>query len=220
MLNIHWKDWCWSSSTSAPDAKSWLIGKDPDAGKDWRQEEKGTTEDKMVEWHHQFTGHEFEQAPGIGDGQRRLVWCHQWGCKELDTAEQLIWTDWILSKCISHRWIQFGSKLNFFSFSIGILELVWWQLARLKRKSGLNHRGVTLLGSVHSTVSIHPFPYLLKDSPLDLSHLEGWAGHDAHTPPPAPWVPTSAPRAWSPTWARLEMWVQRDLYPSLGLMTA
>ena len=52
-----------------PDAKNWLIGKDPDAGKDWRQEEKGTTENEMVEWHHQLNGHGFEQAPGVGDGQ-------------------------------------------------------------------------------------------------------------------------------------------------------
>ena len=51
-----------------PDAKNWLIGKDPDAGKDWRQEEKGMSEDGMVGWHHQLDGHEFEQAPGVGDG--------------------------------------------------------------------------------------------------------------------------------------------------------
>ena len=110
-------------------------------------------------------------------------------------AEQLIWTDWILSKCISHVWIPSGSKLNFFFFfSIGILELICWHLTRLKRKSGLSHRGVTLLGSVHSTVSIHPFPYcLLKDSPLGLSHPEGWTGHDANTPPPAPWMPMVHP---------------------------
>ena len=76
-----------------PDAKSWLTGKDPDAGKDWRQEEKGTTEDKMVGWHHQLDGHEFEQAPGVGDGQRSLACCSPWGRKELDTAEQLNWTD-------------------------------------------------------------------------------------------------------------------------------
>ena len=52
-----------------PDAKNWLIGKDPDTGKDWRQEEKGATEDEMVGWHHQLNGREFEPAPGVGDGQ-------------------------------------------------------------------------------------------------------------------------------------------------------
>ena len=68
-----------------PDVKSWLSGKDPDAGKDWGQK-KGTTEDDMVGWHHQHDGHEFEQAPGVGDGQGSLVCCSLWGCKELDTT--------------------------------------------------------------------------------------------------------------------------------------
>ena len=72
-----------------PDVKNWLIGKDPDAGKDWRQEEKGMTEDEMVGWHHRHNGHEFEQAPGVGDGQGSLVCCSLWGCKELDTTEWL-----------------------------------------------------------------------------------------------------------------------------------
>ena len=64
-----------------PDAKSWLIGKDPDTGKDWRQEEKGATEDEMVGWHHQLDGHEFEQALGVGDGQGSLVCCSLWSPK-------------------------------------------------------------------------------------------------------------------------------------------
>ena len=79
-----------------PDAKSWLIWKDSDAGKDWRQEEKGTTEDEMVGWHHRLNGHEFEQALGVGDGQGGLVCCSLWGHKESDMTEQLNWTDWIM----------------------------------------------------------------------------------------------------------------------------
>ena len=75
-----------------PDVKSWLIGKDPDAGKDWRQEEKGTTVDDMVEWHHRLDGHEFEQAPGVDDGQRSSACCSPWSLKESDTTEQLNWT--------------------------------------------------------------------------------------------------------------------------------
>ena len=71
------------------DAKNWLIGKDPDAGRDWRQEEKGTTEKGMVGWHHWLNGHEFEQAPGVGDGQRSLACCNPWGHKELDMTEWL-----------------------------------------------------------------------------------------------------------------------------------
>ena len=76
-----------------PDAKNWLIGNDPDAGKDWRQEEKGMTEDEMVGWHHWLNGHEFEQALGVGDGQGSLVCCSPWGGKESDMPEQLNWTE-------------------------------------------------------------------------------------------------------------------------------
>ena len=73
--------------------KNWLIGKDPDAGKDWRQEEKGTTEADKVGWHHWLNGYEFEQAPGVGDGQRGLACCSPWGCKELDRTKWLNWTE-------------------------------------------------------------------------------------------------------------------------------
>ena len=72
-----------------PDAKNWLIWKDPDAGKDWRQEEKGTTEDEMVGCHHQLNGHEFEQSLGVGDGAGNLVCCSAWGHKESDTTERV-----------------------------------------------------------------------------------------------------------------------------------
>ena len=71
------------------DAKNWLIGKAPDAGKDWRQ--KGMTEDEMAGWHHQLNRHEFEQALGVGDGQRSLVCCSPWGHKESDMTEWLNW---------------------------------------------------------------------------------------------------------------------------------
>ena len=72
-----------------PDVKSQLIGKNPDAGKDWRQEEKGMTQDQMVGWHHRLDGHEFEQAPEGGDGQGGLACCSSWGRKESDVPEQL-----------------------------------------------------------------------------------------------------------------------------------
>ena len=77
----------------SPDAKNWLIGKDPDAGKDWRQKEKGTTEDEMVGWHHRLDGHEFEQALRVGERQGSLECCSPWGHKEADTTEQLNWTE-------------------------------------------------------------------------------------------------------------------------------
>ena len=67
--------------------------KDPNAGKDWRQEEKGMTEDEMVGWHHQLNGQEFRQAPGDGEGQGSRECCRPWGCKELDTTEPLNWTE-------------------------------------------------------------------------------------------------------------------------------
>ena len=72
-----------------PDVKNWLLRKDPDAGKDWRQEEKGTTEDQMIGCHHWLNGHEFEQAPGIGDGQGSLVCCSPWCPPKLDMTEWL-----------------------------------------------------------------------------------------------------------------------------------
>ena len=76
-----------------PHAKSWLIGKDPDVGRDWRQEEKGTAEDEMAGWHHRLDGHEFEWTPGVGDGQGGLVCCDSWGPKESDRTERLNWTE-------------------------------------------------------------------------------------------------------------------------------
>ena len=71
------------------DAKNWLIGKDPDAGKDWRREEKGTTENEMVGWHHRLNGHEVEQALGDSEGQGSLACYSSWSLKELDTTEWL-----------------------------------------------------------------------------------------------------------------------------------
>ena len=76
-----------------PDAKGWLTGKDPDAGKGWGQEEKGTIEDEMAGWHHWLNGRGFEQALGVSDGQGSLECCSSWGCKESDTTEWLNWTD-------------------------------------------------------------------------------------------------------------------------------
>ena len=76
-----------------PDVKNWLVGKDPDAGKYWRREEKGMTENEMVGWHHQLNGHEFEQPPGVDEGQGSLACCSPWGHKESDMTEWLNWTD-------------------------------------------------------------------------------------------------------------------------------
>ena len=75
-----------------PDVKSWLIWKDPDAGKDWGQEGKGKTEDEMVGWHHRLNGHGFGWTPGVGDGQGGLACCGSWRLKESNNTEQLNWT--------------------------------------------------------------------------------------------------------------------------------
>ena len=90
-----------------PDAKNWLIWKDLDAGKDWRQEEKGVTEDEMVGWHHRLNEHEFEWTPGVGDGQGGLAYFSPWGCKELNMTERLNWSElnWLLWK--PQSWLGF-----------------------------------------------------------------------------------------------------------------
>ena len=79
-----------------PNTKNWLLGKDPDTGQDWKQEENGTTEDEMVGWHHWLNGHEFEQTPGVGDGQGSLACCSPWGHKNSDTTEGLNWIEHLI----------------------------------------------------------------------------------------------------------------------------
>ena len=95
-----------------PHAKSWLTGKDPDAGRNWGQEEKGTIEDEMVGWHHRLDGHEFEWTQGVGDGQGGLACCDSWGHKESDMTEQLNWTELMTSKHLNlNYFFSYGSKL-------------------------------------------------------------------------------------------------------------
>ena len=89
-----------------PHVKSWLIGKDSDAGRDWGQEEKGATEDEMAVWHHWLDGRESQWTPEIGDGQGGLACCNSWGHKESDMTERLIWSDLILYWfCQISKWI-------------------------------------------------------------------------------------------------------------------
>ena len=101
-----------------PDVKSWLIWKDSDARKDWRGEEKGTIENKMVGWHHQLNGREFELAPEIGDGQGGMACCNPWGCKELDSTEPL---NWICTLSEIYMWFirkKFCVLCSFFKLAI------------------------------------------------------------------------------------------------------
>jgi len=107
-----------------PDVKSWLIGKDPDAGKDWGQEEKGTTEDEMVGWHHRLDGHGFGWTLGVGDGQGGLACCGSWGHKESDTTEQLNWTELICLSLSLH-------------FPLSLLSIIFFlQLRRVRQRAG------------------------------------------------------------------------------------
>ena len=125
-----------------PDVKNRLIGKDPDAGKDWRQEEKGTTEDKMVGWHHWLDGHEFEQAPRVGDGQGTLACCSAWGLKvrtRLNDSTELNWVWDILEDlggwcAIVHGFAQSHVSLrnwtttNHVIFGGSIVEIHLWDI--------------------------------------------------------------------------------------------
>ena len=104
------------------DAKNWLIRKDPDAGKGWRQEEKGMTEDELVGWHLRLDGHEFEQVPGFGDGQGSLERCSPWGCKEWETTE---WLNWTKQFCLHLGCSIALGQLQVFFFYYSILFQSW-----------------------------------------------------------------------------------------------
>ena len=120
-----------------PDVKNWLIWKDPDAGKDWRQEEKGTTEDKMVGWHHRLDEHEFEQVPGVGDGQGSLGCCSPWGCRvRHDWATErncsMVGSQWCASFCCyTHTYIHSFSD----SIPIQVITEYWVEFPALYRSS-------------------------------------------------------------------------------------
>ena len=100
-----------------PHVKSWLIGKDSDAGRDWGQEEKGTTEDEMAGWHHWLDGLESEWTPGVGDGQGGLASYNSWGRKESDTTEQLNWTE-VISYNFKFLWSEIQNFINVYNYNI------------------------------------------------------------------------------------------------------
>ena len=127
---IHWKDWCWSWSSKLcpPDGKSQLTGKNPDVGKDWGQEEKGVTEDEMVEWHHQLNGHEFEQTLGDSERQGRLLQFMRLQC--------LTWLgDWTIMITTEEK-------------GAGRWESPWWW--RCRRETWM----VVVKGKAHQKVSL------------------------------------------------------------------
>ena len=120
VLGVHLKDWTKAETPILwPPVKSWLIGKDPDAGRDWGQEAKETTEGEMARCHQRLDGHESEWTPGVGDGHRGLACCDSWGCKESYTTERLNWTKLNEShpknvQSVDHRYINIKTpgKIN------------------------------------------------------------------------------------------------------------
>ena len=136
VLGIHWKTDAEAETPILwpPDEKKWVTGKDLDAGKYWEQEERGTTEDEMVGWHHRLNGHRSGWTPGVGDGQGILVCYGSWGCKELDTTEQLNWTErsWVLLlgnksyssptlKAACHSWQHWPSCYSLFEKDLALI---------------------------------------------------------------------------------------------------
>ena len=146
-----------------PDKKNWFFGKDPDAGKDWGQEEKGTTEDEMVGWHHWLDAHEFEQALGIGDGQGGLA-CHSpWGRKESDKWLS-DWTDWTYRSHLhtEFSWEEYSSLCLYWCVypwlkrnlcSIVSMDLSYWHQVRL----GVN--GIWVINKYQCYVYNYIFSY-------------------------------------------------------------
>ena len=125
-----------------PHVKSWLIGKHPGAGKDWGQEERGTTEDEMVGWHHRLDGHGFGWTPGVGDGQGSLACCSPRGCKESDTTERLNWTEGNISlkPMQSKSWVNYRTKQRFRQLLSAEFKQCWLSFANsdgpsLRRKT-------------------------------------------------------------------------------------
>ena len=138
-----------------PDMKSWLVWKDPDAGKDWGQEEKGTTEDQMFGWHHQLNGHECEQALGGGDGQGSLVCCSPWGCKDCDRTEPL-WTELnknlrtnLVILCCGSGSVKLSIVCsNLINLRCVLWEWVWWKYKRPEWD---------LISGAHSNIYVRSF---------------------------------------------------------------
>ena len=120
-LNIHWKNWCWSwnCNTLATWGEELTFWKDPDARKDWRQEEKGTIENEIIGWHHWLHGHEFEKAPGVRDRQGGLACCSPWGHKESDTTEQLNWRQFIFLRV--YFW---GVMLKYYMYDLMYFQIL------------------------------------------------------------------------------------------------
>ena len=144
-----------------PAVKNWLLEKDPDAGQDWRQEEKGTTKDELVGWHKWLNGHEFEQALGAGDGQGSLVCCNPWACKESDMTDRLNWTELKLILLV----LILIATLNFCDIlSVAFFHTAWWFILICKIRQNT-------LGRLIKT---HTLIYLNIKVPVEGIRLPKW----------------------------------------------
>ena len=163
IVNVHWKDWCWSwnSNTLATWCEELTHWKDPDAGKDWRQEEKGMTEDEMVGWHHRLDGHEFEQAPGLGDGQGSLACCSPWDGKESDMRKRLSWNELRVTQFLKFwKWIMTltFSCLGTLNIFIGLFKYLlnnkhmWYTLL-----CAMCERGLKSVWEIEALILIYEF---------------------------------------------------------------
>ena len=157
VLNIHWKDWCsiWNSNTSPPDVKNWLIRKDLDAWKDWRQEEKQMTQYEAVGWHHRLNGHEFEQAPGAGDGQRSLVCYSPWGRQESDLTE---WLNWTANHITFAKILPHSQSCRSHSINTQSPDHIWW----VKGIFGNSSIFYPCFLAWHIELSIHDYPFQIS----------------------------------------------------------
>ena len=131
-----------------PEAKSWLIWKDPDAVKDWGQEEKGTREDEMVGWHHRLNGHGFGWTLGVGDGRGGLVCCGSWGRKESDMTERLNWTEGKYNNNCHGKVFDMWSKLSI-TITLIITKILYTRLEG-EKKNRKSLRKYPTLNSFHN----------------------------------------------------------------------
>ena len=185
-----------------PHAKSWLIGKDSDAGRDWGQEEKEMPEDEMAGWHHWLDGRESEWTLGVGDGQGGLVCCNSWGHKESDTTEQLNWTDWRCPYfCSSHSYSSFSPSSALISmkpfvingmfdsisppftehlpYSIYFMlpsgkESAYWFLGGVSCRSHKRYRFDSLVGKILWSRKGQPTPVFMPGKSHGQKSLEGY----------------------------------------------
>ena len=200
-----------------PHAKSWLVGKDSDAGRSWGQEEKGTTEDEMAGWHHQLDGHELERTLGVGAGQGGLVCCDSWGCKESDMTERLNWTELIsnISRYLQWWWYEWVWDFCCWAFpgtanvTVGCCWHLWLKEVLISSYRLMNRETMFFSIQVQWVSEVAQWCLTLCD-PRDCS-LPGSFIHGVFQARVLEWVATSLSRrsSWPRDWTRVSCSVGR-----------